>query len=263
MLRVQLMQQWFGLSDPAMEEALWETPLLRGFAGIELGTETIPDETTILNFRHLLERQALGKALFDEMAALLTERGLLLREGTMVDATLIAAPPSTRNRERKRDPEMSQTKKGNQWHFGMKLHVGADAQSGLSHSADITTASVHDAVVTETLLHGAKKHRLWKIVAMRAPRGRLKPSARNMTSCGRCRSNAKKGEGLTHEQRRINRLVSSIRAPIEHVFRIIKRQFGYAKTRYRGLYKNGQQFFTLLALTNIFIARRDLRQSTA
>ena len=154
MLRLHLMQQWFGLSDPAMEEALWETPLLRGFAGIELGTDRIPDETTILNFRHLLERYAQGKALFDEMASLLTERGLLLREGTMVDATFIAAPPSTRNPERKRDPEMSQTKKGNQWHFGMKLHVGADAQSGLSHSGEITTASIHDAVIGDALLHG-------------------------------------------------------------------------------------------------------------
>lgn len=156
MLRVHLMQQWFGLSDPAMEEALWETPLLRGFAGIELGTDTIPDETTILHFRRLLERHALGKALFDEMASLLSERGLMLCEGTMVDATLIAAPPSTRNRERKRDPEMSQTKKGNQWHFGMKLHVGADARSALSHSADISTASVHDAVLGDSLLHGAE-----------------------------------------------------------------------------------------------------------
>jgi IS5 family transposase len=257
MLRVHLMQQWFGLSDPAMEEALWETPLLRGFAGIELGTESIPDETTILNFRH-----ALGKALFDEMAALLCERGLLLREGTMVDATLIAAPPSTRNRERKRDPEMSQTKKGNQWHFGMKLHVGADAASGLSHSADVSTASVHDAVLGDTMLHGAESVVFGDRGYSSANRSLDAPREEHEVLWA-TPFKRKKGQDLTDEQRRINRLVSSIRAPVEHIFRIIKRQFGYAKTRYRGLYKNGQQLFTLLALTNIFIARRDLTRSTA
>ena len=262
MLRVHLMQQWFGLSDPAMEEALWETPLLRGFAGIELGTDTIPDETTILHFRHLLERHSLGKALFDEMASLLSERGLMLCEGTMVDATLIAAPPSTRNRERKRDPEMSQTKKGNQWHFGIKLHVGADARSGLSHSADISTASVHDAVLGDSLLHGAESIVFGDRGYASANRSLDAPREEHEVLWA-TPFKRKKGQGLTDEQRRINRLVSSIRAPIEHIFRIIKRQFGYARTRYRGLYKNGQQLFTLLALANIFMARRDLRQSTA
>jgi transposase, IS5 family len=154
MLKIHFMQQWFGLSDPAMEEALWETPLLRKFAGIRLDFEGVPDETTILKFRHLLEKHELGKALFDEMAALLTERGLLLRQGTLVDATLIAAPPSTKNNARSRDPEMKQTKKGNQWHFGMKVHVGADVTSGCVHSAEMTSANVHDSVVTDTLLHG-------------------------------------------------------------------------------------------------------------
>lgn len=262
MLRVHLMQQWFGLSDPAMEEALWETPLLRHFAGIELGTEPIPDETTILHFRHLLERHELGKALFDEMASLLSERGLLLREGTMVDATLIAAPPSTRNRERRRDPEMSQTKKGNQWHFGMKLHIGADVQSGLSHSGEISTASVHDAVVADALLHGAESIAFGDRGYASANRSLDAPRAAHDVLWA-TPFKRKKGQDLTDEQRRINRLVSSLRAPIEHVFRIIKRQFGYVRTRYRGLYKNGQQLFTLLALTNIFIARRDLRKSTA
>lgn len=262
MLRVHLMQQWFGLSDPAMEEALWETPLLRGFAGIELGTDRIPDETTILNFRHLLERHALGKALFDEMASLLCERGLLLREGTCVDATLIAAPPSTRNRARKRDPEMSQTKKGSQWHFGMKLHVGADAQSGLSHSGEITTASVHDAVIGDTLLHGDESVVFGDRGYASANRSLDAPREEHEVLWA-TPFKRKKGQDLTDEQRRINRLVSSIRAPVEHIFRIIKRQFGYGRTRYRGLYKNGQQLFTLLALANVFMARRSLRQSTA
>ena len=257
MLRIHLLQQWFSYSDPAMEEALWDMPLLRRFAGIELGTESIPDETTILNFRHLLERHSLGKALFDEMAALLAQRGLLLREGTTVDATLIAAPPSTKNRQRKRDPEMSQTKKANQWHFGMKAHIGVDSHSGLVHTAEITTARVHDAAVVSNLLHGEETFAL-------GDRG----YASNKRSLDAPREHGelvwatpfkrKKGCGLTHEQRRINRFLASLRANVEHVFRVIKRQFGYVKTRYRGLYKNGQQIMTLLALSNIFTARRRL-----
>ena len=142
MLKIHFMQQWFGLSDPAMEEALWETPLLGKFAGIGIDFEGVPDETTILKFRHLLEKHELGKSLFDEMAAVLTERGLLLRQGTIVDATLIVAPPSTKNRTKSRDPEMKQTKKGNQWYFGMKAHIGTDASSGCVHSAEMTSANV-------------------------------------------------------------------------------------------------------------------------
>lgn len=257
MLRVHFMQQWFGYSDPAMEEALWEMPLLRRFAGIELGTESIPDETTILNFRHLLERHSLGKALFDEMAALLAQRGLLLREGTTVDATLITAPPSTKNRQRKRDPEMSQTRKGNQWHFGMEAHIGVASHSGLVHTAEITTARVHDAAVVENLLHGEETFAL-------GDRGDAS-NKRSLDAPGEHGElvwatpfKRKKGGGLTHEQRRINRFLASLRANVEHVFRVIKRQFGYVKTRYRGLYKNGQQIMTLLALGNIFTARRRL-----
>jgi IS5 family transposase len=157
MLKIHFIQQWFGLSDPAMEEALWETPLLRQFAGIGPNFEGVPDETTILKFRHLLEQHELSKALFDEMTAVLTERGLLLRQGTIVDATLIAAPPSTKNRTKSRDPEMKQTKKGNQWYFGMKVHIGADAASGCVHSAEMTSANVHDSVVIDALLHGEEE----------------------------------------------------------------------------------------------------------
>lgn len=257
MLRIHFMQQWFGYSDPAMEDALWEMPLLRRFAGIELGTETIPDETTILNFRHLLERLSLGKALFDEVAAMLSERGLMLREGTTVDATLIAAPPSTKNRNRKRDPAMSPTKKGNQWYFGMKAHIGVDSHSGLVHTAEITTARISDAAIGESLLHGEERFVL-------ADRGYC--SGKRSLEAQREEDEVlwatpfkrEKGEGLTDEQRRIGRFLSGLRANVEHVFRVMKRQFGYTKTRYRGLHKNGQQILTILALANIFIARRRL-----
>jgi len=154
MLRIHLLRQWFGYSDPAMEEALHDMPLLCAFVGLDAGEDTMPDETTILKFRHLLERHQLAQALFDETAALLADKGLLLRQGTIVDATLIAAPPSTQNREHKRDGEMSSTKKGNNYYFGMKAHIGVDADSGLVHTVEITTAKVADGVMTDALLHG-------------------------------------------------------------------------------------------------------------
>lgn len=257
MLKIHFMQQWFGLSDPAMEEALWETPLLSRFAGIGLDFEGVPDETTILKFRHLLEKHELGKAVFDEMAAILTERGLLLRQGTIVDATLIAAPPSTKNRTKSRDPEMKQTRKGNQWYFGMKAHIGADVVSGCVHSAEMTSANVHDSVVTDTLLHGEEEIAFGD--GAYASKERSLEADRNegdlvwATPFKRA-----KGKELTDEQRRINRNMSFYRSKVEHVFRIVKRQFGYAKTRYRGLYKNSQQIFCLLALANIYIMRRSL-----
>jgi transposase, IS5 family len=257
MLKIHFMQQWFGLSDPAMEEALWETPLLRKFAAIRLDFEGVPDETTILKFRHLLEKHALGKALFDEMAAILTERGLLLRQGTMVDATLIAAPPSTKNSTRSRDPEMKQTKKGNQWHFGMKVHVGADVVSGCVHSAEMTSANVHDSVVTDTLLHGEEEIAFGDS-AYGSKQRSLEADREESDVVWAIPFKRKKAQGLTEEQRRINRLTSSFRSRVEHVFRIVKRQFGYTKTRYRGLYKNSQQIFCLLALANIYIMREKL-----
>lgn len=261
MLKIHFMQQWFGLSDPAMEEALWETPLVRRFAGLDLDFENVPDETTILKFRHLLEKHALGKALFDEMAALLAERGLLLRQGTIVDATLIAAPPSTKNRTKSRDPEMKQTRKGNQWYFGMKAHIGVDAASGCVHSAEMTSANVHDSVVTDTLLHGEEEIAFGD--SAYASKERSLDADRNEADVVWATPFKRaKGKELTDEQRRINRNMSSYRSKVEHVFRIVKRQFGYAKTRYRGLYKNGQQIFSLLALANIYILRRILPEPT-
>lgn len=254
MLKIHFMQQWFGLSDPAMEEALWETPLLSRFAGIGLDFEGVPDETTILKFRHLLEKHALGKALFDEMAAILTERGLLLRQGTIVDATLIAAPPSTRNRTKSRDPEMKQTRKGNQWYFGMKAHIGVDAVSGCAHSAEMTSANVHDSVVTDALLHGEEEVAFGDSAYASNERS-LEADRDEGDVVWATPFKRAKGKDLTDEQRRINRNMSSYRSKVEHVFRIVKRQFGYVSTRYRGLYKNGQQIFCLLALANIYIMR--------
>jgi IS5 family transposase len=261
MLKIHFMQQWFGLSDPAMEEALWETPLLRRFAGIGPDFEGVPDETTILKFRHLLEKHELSKALFDEMTAVLTERGLLLRQGTIVDATLIAAPPSTKNRTKSRDPEMKQTKKGNQWYFGMKAHIGTDAASGCVHSAEMTSANVHDCVVTDALLHGEEEIAFGDS-AYGSKQRSLVADREESDVVWAIPFKRKKSQGLTDEQRRINRLTSSFRSKVEHVFRVVKRQFGYTKTRYRGLYKNSQQIFCLLALANIYIMREKLPQPT-
>ena len=257
MLKIHFMQQWFGLSDPAMEEALWETPLLRQFAGIDPDFEGVPDETTILKFRHLLEQHELSKALFDEMTAVLTERGLLLRQGTIVDATLIAAPPSTKNRTKSRDPEMKQTKKGNQWYFGMKVHIGADAASGCVHSAEMTSANVHDSVVIDALLHGEEEIAFGDSAYASNERS-LEAERSEGDVVWATPFKRKKGQALTDEQRRINRMTSSFRSKVEHVFRVVKRQFGYTRTRYRGLYKNSQQIFCQLTLANIYIMREKL-----
>ena len=257
MLKIHFMQQWFGLSDPAMEEALWETPLLRQFAGIGPDFEGVPDETTILKFRHLLEQHELSKALFDEMTAVLTERGLLLRQGTIVDATLIAAPPSTKNRTKSRDPEMKQTKKGNQWYFGMKVHIGADAASGCVHSAEMTSANVHDSVVIDALLHGEEEIAFGDSAYASNERS-LEAERSEGDVVWATPFKRKKGQALTDEQRRINRMTSSFRSKVEHVFRVVKRQFGYTRTRYRGLYKNSQQIFCQLTLANIYIMREKL-----
>ena len=204
MLRIHFMQQWFGPSDPAMEEALWEPPLLRKFAGIDPDFEGVPDETMILNFWHLLERHELGRALFDEMAAILTERGLLLRQGTIVDATLIAAPPSVKNQTRTRDPKMKQAKKGNQWYFGMKAHIGVDVASGCVHLADMTSANVHDVVVTDALLHG-EEDSAFGDAAYASKQRSLEAEREDHDVVWATPFKPKKGQDLTDEQRRINR----------------------------------------------------------
>jgi len=255
MLRIHFMQQWFGYSDAGMEEALHDIPLLRGFAGLDAGLESLPDETTILNFRHLLERHGLSKRLFAEVTSLLTERGLLLREGTTVDASLIAAPSSTKNRDGKRDSQMSQTRKGNQWYCGMKAHIGVDDQSGLVHTVTGTTARDSDMSQFAQLLHGQEER-------VSADRGYDYPQVHAHLQVHLMEDwvarKSKPNQKLDTWTRRFNHTVASIRAIGEHPFRILKRQFGYTKVRYRGLDKNIAQLYTLFALGNLFQVRRAL-----
>jgi IS5 family transposase len=255
MLRIYFLQQWYQLSDPGAEEALYDIQSMRAFAGLELGRDAIPDETTILNFRHLLEAHDLTKAIFEAVSAHLEDKGALLRGGTIMDATLIAASPSTKNKDGKRDPEMSQSKKGNQWYFGMKTHIGVDARSGLVHTAGVTTGKVHDAKVMDNLIREDDR-------AVFADKGyvneKKKRAARRAGVYWAVKEKPKSRRRLSSSQKRRNRRHGAIRAKVEHVFRVLKCQFGYRKVRYRGIEKNGAQVFALLALANLFLARRRL-----
>ncbi|WP_019655382.1 IS5 family transposase [Variovorax atrisoli] len=255
MLRVHLMQNWFALSDPAMEEALYEIASLRTFAG--LGLESIPDETTILNFRHLLEASDLAEDIFKQVNAHLAKKGLLLKRGSIVDATIIAAPSSTKNESGERDPEMHQTKKGNQWHFGMKAHIGVDADSGLVHTVATTAANEADVEQVSDLLHG-KENAVWADSGYRGAQSRVKQDVR-WHIAGRPSDMAKMPEGRAKARaRRQEFQKASIRAKVEHPFRVIKRQFGLAKVRFKGLAKNTAHVITLFALSNLWMARRKL-----
>jgi IS5 family transposase len=236
-------------------QALYDIESVRRFAGIELGEQDIPDESTILNFRHLLEKHGLTEKLFDEVNEYLSEKKLLLRGGTIVDATLIHAPSSTKNKDKKRDGEMSSTKKGSNYHFGMKVHTGTDSRSGLVHTVKVTTASVHDKQEMDELLHGEEK-------AVFGDKGYFsdqdKRSARKAGLFWGVLDKAKSKKRLSHKQKRRNKKLSSIRAKVEHPFRVVKRQFGYLKTRYRGLKKNAAQIYTLFALANLYRVRKVL-----
>jgi IS5 family transposase len=255
MLRVYFLQNWYALSDPMAEESLYDSEAMRHFAGIELGDDRIPDETTILNFRHLLERHGLTEAIFAEVNAHLAGKGITLRSGTLVDATIIDAPASTKNEAQARDPEMSSTRKGNDWYFGMKAHVGVDAHSGVVHSLQTTTAKTHDSQVWDDLLHGAETS-VWADKAyVSAEREAAFAGPGKVWGVMR---KAPKGARLDPIEEDINRLIAKVRARVEHPFRVIKRQFGYLKTRYRGLAKNRAQLFTLFALGNLFLVRRRL-----
>ena len=264
MLRIHFMQQWFTLSDPAMEEALHDVPLFREFAGLNWDT-AVPDETTILRFRRLLAEHKLAPQILALVNELLGAKGLLLRAGTVVDATLIAAPSSTKNASGERDPEMKQSQKGQQWFFGMKAHIGVNADSGLVHTVRGTSGSVNDVVQANTLLHGqetqawgdagyqgagkrpdAKDGVLWNID--------MRPGKRKQLD------RTQLIESLTDQ---IERIKASIRAKVEHPFRVIKRQFGHVKVRYRGLAKNTAQLHTLFALSNLWMARGHLMQVQA
>lgn len=258
MLRIYFMQQWYSLSDPGMEEALYDIESMRRFAGIELVEEAVPDETTILNFRRLLEQHNLTAALFEEVNAVLSEGGLLLQGGSIVDATIISSSSSTKNRQKSRDSQMSSTKKGNRWYFGMKIHVGMDARTGLSHKVEVTTAKEHDITVLPKLVREEDR-------MVFGDKGyfsdKLKREARQAGVYWGVLEKCKRGSVLSTSQRKKNRKHSSVRAKIEYIFRIIKCQFGYTKTRYRGLEKNRVQVYSLMALANIYQARHQLAKT--
>ena len=260
MLRIYFMQQWYGLSDPAMEDALYDIESMRRFADINIEVDVIPDETTILNFRHLLERHNLTKQLFKETKRYLSEKGLLLREGTIVDATIINAPSSTKNRGRTRDKEMRQTKKGNQWYFGMKAHVGTDTGRGLAHSVVVTDASVHDSRVMDGLLHG-EEEAIYGDKAYASEEKKKECEARGVKWCVNLKAN--RGHQLNQEEMECNHKRSQIRAKGEHVFLVVKHLWRYQKVRYKGLYKNAVQLFSLFALANLYLVRHELRMQTA
>jgi len=255
MLRIHFLQHWFNLSDPAAEEALYDSRAMRRFVGIDLGREPVPDETTILKFRHLLEAHDLGARLFELIGDHLDSAGLQVRTGTIVDATIIDAPSSTKNKDKARDPEMHQTKKGNQWYFGMKAHIGVDSQSKMIHAVAATAANVHDSQVLEDLLHG-QETRVWGDSAYSGQGDVLRkcaPGATDFTirkgSRTRPLSEADKGR---------NRTKSRVRAKVEHPFLILKRIFGFNKVRYRGLDKNANRLFVACGLVNLYMARRML-----
>jgi len=250
MLRMYCVANWFNLSDIACEDAPYDVPVFREFCRIDLGRERVPDAMTLLNFRHLLEAHHLGAALFAKLGELLLANGMRLSGGTIVDATLIAAPPSTKNKDKSRDPEMHQTKKGNEWHFGMKPHIGADSTTGLVHSASVTAANVHVSHEVPNLLHG-KETRLYGDSAYRgkAQRERLRtiaPKAKDFTN-----KRAYKNRPLTDADKATNRRKSSVRSKVEHPFLTLKRLWGFAKVRYRGLAKNANRAFAMLAMLNI------------
>jgi IS5 family transposase len=257
MLRVHLMQNWFALSDPAMEEALYEIASLRNFAGLSL-SEPIPDETTILNFRHMLEESDLAEDIFKQVNAHLSRKGLLLKRGSIVDATIIAAPSSTKNAEGERDPEMHQTKKGNQWHFGMKAHIGVDADSGLVHTVTTTAANEADVEQVADLLHG-KEEQVWADSGYRGAQSRVQRDDLRWHIAARPSDIAKLPEGRAKARlQKSEHRKASVRAKVEHPFRVIKRQFGLMKVRFRGLQKNTAHLLTLFALSNLWMARRQL-----
>ena len=260
MLRIHFMQQWFNLSDPAMEEALHDMALFRDFAGLGNWNEPVPDETTILRFRRVLEKHKLAPKILETINDLLRNKGLMLRAGTVVDATLIAAPSSTKNTQGERDPEMKQSKKGGQWYFGMKAHIGVDVDSGLVHTVRGTAGSVHDVTEANSLLHGEETEAFGDAGYQgAAKRSDAKPGVNwNIAMRPGKRRALDKSQEVNRLIDELEKLKASIRAKVEHPFRVIKRQFGHMKVRYRGLAKNTAQLHTLFALSNLWMVRRQL-----
>lgn len=252
MVRMLFVQHWFNLADEACEEALYDSASLRSFVGIDLGRERVPDGTTLLRFRRLLENHKLGERLFAKVGEVLQAHGLKVGTGTIVDATIIGAPSSTKNADKKRDPEMHQTKKGQQWYFGMKLHIGVDSRTGLAHSAVVTAANVHDKHPLPDLLHG-NEQRVYGDSAYASQKDLIAskaPKARDFTN-----QRVRKADQIDEVQRGKNRNKSKVRARVEHVFAVVKRLWGFSKVRYRGLQKNATRAFTALALANIYLCR--------
>jgi transposase, IS5 family len=259
MLRIYFLQQWFNLSDPQAEDAIYDSESMRRFARVELGDEVVPDESTILRFRHLLEQHELTQAIFEEIQALLEERRLLLRSGTIVDATIIAAPSSTKNASATRDPEMKQTRKGRNWHFGMKLHIGTDRR-GIVHTVRATAAGVSDITQLPDLLHGQERE-VFGDQAYWKEDDRRFLEARGMRYRINRRPTSKRP--LSERWRMINRARSRTRARGEHAFRVVKQLWGFAKVRYRGLAKNLARAQTMFALANLYQVRRQLLPTEA
>ena len=261
MLRIHFMQQWYNMSDPAMEEALYDSTSMRKFAGLSLTHGAIPDETTILNFRHLLERNGLTQQILLAVNAYLGEKGLLLRHGTIVDATIIDAPSSTKNGAGERDPDMHQTKKGNEWKFGLKAHIGVDAESGLVHTVLTTAANVSDVTQAHALLRDGDEVAWgdsgYRGVAKREEMQDVEIKWHIAMEPGK-RSWLDRKSQLGEMLDKIEKLKASVRAKVEHPFRVIKQQFGFRKARYRGLPKNAAKLNTMFALSNLWMVRRQL-----
>ena len=255
MLRIYFLQNWFNLSDPAVEESLYDSLSMREFVGIDLGREGAPDETTVCKFRHLLEQHELGRRIFEEVGRHLQTQGLKVSTGTIVDATIINAPSSTKNKDNARDPEMHQTKKGNQWYFGMKAHIGVDSKTKLIHSVVATAANEHDKHALPELLHGNER-RVYGDSAYSSQKeliAQAAPKARDFTN-----QKGFRNRGLTEREQEKNSRKSSVRAKVEHVFGVIKNIFGFRKVRYRGLAKNLNRLEVTAALANLYLVRRRL-----
>jgi IS5 family transposase len=255
MLRIYFLQHWFNLSDPGAEDALYESAVLRRFTGVDLGRAAAPDETTILNFRHLLEQHELCGRILDEVNLYLASKGIRISTGTIVDATIIAAPSSTKNSKKERDPEMHQTRKGKQWFFGAKAHIGVDSKEGIVHSVCTSAASVSDVHMLPDLLHGAEK-KVWGDAGYQGQTEAIHaaaPEAQDMTS-----RRAKYKGGVDEVERRKNRTKARVRSKVEWPFRILKRIFGFTRTRYRGLKKNHEWLLAAFALVNLYQHRKRL-----
>ena len=255
MLRMYFVQHWFNLADEACEESLLDSVALRRFVGIDLGRERAPDATTLLRFRRLLEDKELGGELFAQVNQELANRGMSVGTGTIVDATIITAPSSTKNADKARDPDMHQTRKGQQWYFGMKLHIGVDSRTGLAHSAAVTPANVHDKHCIEDLLHGEER-RMYGDSAYASQKALIRahaPQAKDFTN-----QRTRRGGVVDEVERGRNRNKSRIRARVEHVFAVVKRLWGFTKVRYRGIEKNANRAFVALALANLYLSRARL-----